>query len=691
MKLLGIDVGGTFTDFILHDTETLESWVLKISSGEDTAATIAGGTEEITAKAGCAPADIGLLIHGTTVATNAILEFNGATVGMITTEGFRDVTHIGRHQRPMSYSIRQEIPWQARPLVRRRHRRPVPQRMVPPSGEVVEELDREAVANAARELAAEGVDSVAICFLFSYLNPDHEDEAAAIVRKVMPDAFVCTSSGVVPQFREFERFTTTAVNAFVGPDTRSYIGRLDDRLREIGAEDVLYVMQSNGGTAKPEAAMERPVTLLLSGPVGGVMGGIWASGGDKQYLATLDVGGTSADIGIVAERGLVEARSRDTWIAGYPIMVPMIDIETIGAGGGSVAYVDEAGGLHVGPRSAGARPGPAAYGRGGTEPTVTDANVVLGRLPSELAGGLELRPDLAEQAVGAVAEKLGLGLLETAAGIIRVVNESMAAALRTKTIERGLDPRDFLLAGFGGGGPLQTAEVARLLGITRVLIPEHPGVTSASGLLTTDLRYDVTQSYLQPLAGVDPEELGRRYEAEEEVMRERLREDGIADEDITIEWAADLRYQGQSYELKVPLQSRRIDAETIAGLSEDFHETHRKEFGHAFTDMGIAFVNLRLTGTGRLPRLSAPTVSGGSVEEAHVGDTSASFDSGDGVSTVDVSVYAHEKLPVGERVPGPAIVTQVDSTTLVPPDCTVERDPSNNLVIEIPPAAGASA
>ncbi|MFN8215206.1 MAG: hydantoinase/oxoprolinase family protein [Solirubrobacterales bacterium] len=688
MKLLGIDVGGTFTDFILHDTQTRESWVLKISSGEDTAATIAGGTEEITRLAACSPSDIGLLIHGTTVATNAILEFKGATVGMITTEGFRDVTHIGRHQRPMSYSIRQVIPWQARPLVLRRHRRPVPQRMIPPSGEVITELDRDAVVRAARELKAEGVDSVAVCFLFSYLNSAHEDEAAQIVREEMPDAFVCTSSGVVPQFREFERFTTTAVNAFVGPVTRSYIGRLDERLREIGAEDLLYVMQSNGGTAKPEAAMERPVTLLLSGPVGGVMGGIWASGGNAPYLATLDVGGTSADIGIVAESGLVEARSRDTWIAGYPIMVPMIDIETIGAGGGSIAYVDEAGGLHVGPRSAGALPGPAAYARGGTEPTVTDANVVLGRLPAELAGGLQLRRDLAEEAVGRVAERLGLDLLETAAGIVRVVNENMAAALRTKTIERGLDPRDFLLAGFGGGGPLQTAEVARLLGITRVLIPEHPGVTSAGGLLTTDLRYDVTQSYLQPLTDVDPPELARRYEAEEEAMRARLRKDGIADDDIAIEWAADLRYQGQSYELKVPLESSRIDADTLSRLSEAFHETHRREFGHAFPGMGIAFVNLRLTGTGRLPRLSAPTVEGGSTEDAHLVDTPATFESEGGVYTVDVPVYAHEKLPVDESVPGPAIVTQVDSTTLVPPDCTVERDPHNNLIIEIPPGAG---
>ena len=681
MRALGIDVGGTFTDFILFDTESERSWVLKLSSGMDTAATVSDGIDQIAAAAGIGPAEVDLLIHGTTVATNALLEYDGAEVGMVTTEGFRDVTHIGRHQRPLNYSIKIDIPWQARPLVKRRHRIPVGERIVPPSGEVLRPLDRDGVRAAAEKLGASGVESVAVCFLFSYLNPQHEEEAAAIVRDVLPDAFVCTSSGVVPQFREFERFTTTAINAFVGPKVTTYVDRLAAEVGAAGVETGLHIMQSNGGTATPEVAAQRPVTLLLSGPVGGVMGGIWSAEREQAYLATLDVGGTSADIGIVTEDGLVEARSRDTWIAGYPVMVPMIDIETIGAGGGSVAYVDAAGGLHVGPRSAGAQPGPAAYGRGGTEPTVTDANVVLGRLPHELAGGLVLDQEAAERAVAGLAGELGLAVLETAAGIVRLVNENMAAALRTKTVQRGLDPREFLLCAFGGAGPLQAAELARILEIPRILVPPHPGVTSAAGLLTSDLRYDVSKSYLRPLGEVDPAALHAAFEREEEALREQLRSDGRGDDEIAIEWGADLRYQGQSYELKIPIGDRRVSAEGVDALKRAFHQAHEQEFGHHFPEFGIELVNLRLTGIGMLPHPHHEEVTGGSLAEAHISDAQVAFRLNGSVDRVATPIYDREALPVNEQVEGPAVIVQLDSTTLVPPGSTAERDPINNLIV----------
>ena len=681
MKALGIDVGGTFTDFIMFDTDSQQSWVLKLSSGQDTAATVSDGIDQIASAAGTSPADIDLLIHGTTVATNALLEYEGAEVGMVTTEGFRDVTHIGRHQRPLNYSIRLDIPWQARPLVKRRHRIPVPERIAPPAGEVLTPLDRDAVRAAAEKLGAAGVESVAVCFLFSYLNPQHEEEAAAVVREVLPGAFVCTSSEVVPQFREFERFTTTAINAFVGPKVKTYVDRLANEVGAAGLETGLHIMQSNGGTATPEVAAQRPVTLLLSGPVGGVMGGIWSAEREQSYLATLDVGGTSADIGIVTEEGLVEARSRDTWIAGYPVMVPIIDIETIGAGGGSVAYVDAAGALHVGPRSAGAHPGPAAYGRGGTEPTVTDANVVLGRLPHQLAGGLTLDEEAAERAVAGLAEELGLSVLDTAAGIVRIVNENMAAALRTKTVERGLDPREFLLCAFGGAGPLQAAELARILEIPRILVPPHPGVTSAAGLLTSDLRYDVSRSYLQPLGEVDPTALHGAFEREEQVLREQLRSDGRGDDDIRIDWGADLRYQGQSYELKIAIGDRQVSAESVDELKSSFHQAHEQEFGHHFPEFEIELVNLRLTGIGVLPHPRHEEVQGRSLAEAHIRDVEVVFRLNGSVESVATPIYDREAMPVNEPVEGPAVIVQLDSTTLVPPGSMAERDSINNLIV----------
>lgn len=684
MRALGIDVGGTFTDFVLFDAGTKQSRILKLSSGVDIASTIIQGIGKITEQAGITPAEVDLLIHGTTVATNALLEYDGAEAGMITTGGFRDVTHIGRHQRPQNYSIQQDIPWQVRPLVKRRHRHAVAERLIPPRGEVLVELDRDEVRRAAETMKGAGVEAVSICFLFSYLNPKHEREAAEIVREVMPDAFVCTSHEVVPQFREFERFTTTAINAFVGPKVKRYIQKLNHEIQVAGVGSALHVMQSNGGTASPEVASERPVTLLLSGPVGGIMGGIWSAEREGISLATLDIGGTSADIGIVTENRLVEARSRDTWIAGYPVMVPMIDIETIGAGGGSIAYVDRAGALHVGPRSAGAQPGPAAYQRGGTEPTVTDANVVLGRLPQSLAGGLELSRELAEQAVESVCEYVGLPMLETAAGIIRIVNENLAAALRTKTIERGLDPRDFLLCGFGGGGPAQVAELAAILDIPRVLIPPYPGVTSAAGLLTSDLRYDVTQSYLMPLHGIELPELQVRFQEQEQRLRERLRGDGRAEDEIRVDWGVDLRYQGQSYELKIAMPSKDLGAETVEQLKRAFHEGHEKEFGHHFPEYDVELVNLRLTSIGELPHLTQAEVTGKTLDEARVTRTEVGFADVNGkVRMLETDIYDRTLMPIDEEIPGPSIVVQLDSTTLTPPNCTVRRDHINNLLITV--------
>ncbi|MEN8195436.1 MAG: hydantoinase/oxoprolinase family protein, partial [Pseudomonadota bacterium] len=394
MKLIGVDVGGTFTDLVYTDTDNGRTSIRKVATTpDDPSVGVVNGTMQLCEMQGISVADIDHVYHGTTIATNSVLEYKGARTGVVTTKGYRDILHIGRHQRPQHYSIMQEIPWQDRPLARRRHRKVVTERLIPPNGDVLKPLDEDEVRQAARELKDEGVESIAVCMLFSYLNPDHEERAKEIILEEYPDVFVTTSASVSPQFREFERFTTAAMNAFVGPKVRNYVEHLSGSLRDAGVKGELHIMRSNGGVATPALVAERPVLTLLSGPSAGVMGGAWS--GDlsgRTNVITFDVGGTSADIGVVTDGTFSEAAARDTWIAGYPVMVPMIDIHTIGAGGGSIAHVDAAGAFKVGPESAGAVPGPVAYGEGGDRPTVTDANLVLGRLDKDnfLGGEMSL-------------------------------------------------------------------------------------------------------------------------------------------------------------------------------------------------------------------------------------------------------------------------------------------------------------
>ncbi|MBT3536656.1 MAG: hydantoinase/oxoprolinase family protein, partial [Rhodospirillaceae bacterium] len=390
MKLIGVDVGGTFTDLMYGDTDSQTVAIHKVpTTPDDPSRGVIQGMLEICARFDVDRGDVDHVLHGTTIATNAVLEYKGATTGMVTTEGYRDILHIGRHQRPQHYSIMQDIPWQDRPLVQRRHRKVVAERLAPPDGAILTPLDEDAVRTAARELREAGVEAIAVCFLFSYINPAHEDRAAEIIREEYPECFVTTSSAVSPQFREFERFTTAAMNAFIGPRVRTYVKDLEGALSENGFKADLHVMGSNGGVATGAMVSDRPVLTLLSGPAAGVLGGAMSGErSDRNRLITFDVGGTSADIGLVVDGQFAEATARDTWIGGYPVMAPMIDIHTIGAGGGSIAHLDAGQAFRVGPQSAGAEPGPAAYGRGGALPTVTDANVVLGRLqPGNFLGG----------------------------------------------------------------------------------------------------------------------------------------------------------------------------------------------------------------------------------------------------------------------------------------------------------------
>lgn len=689
MILVGVDVGGTFTDLVLAEPEAGRTAIHKVSSTpEDPSVGVVEGILGLCRSADVAPSGVAHVLHGTTIATNAALQHRGAECGMITTRGYRDVLHIGRHQRPQHYSIQQRIPWQDTPLVKRRHRLVVGERLVPPRGEVLVPLAEEEVREAARALRAAGVESIAVCFLFSYLNPAHERRAREIVLEEHPDAFVTLSSEIAPQFREFERFTTAAMNAFVGPEVRGYVRRLEGRMREAGLLADLHIMASNGGVATAQGVAERPVATMLSGPAAGVLGGTWAGAlSGRGDLITLDIGGTSADIGIVTGGRFAEATARDTWIAGFPLLTPMIDIHTIGAGGGSIARVDAGGAFRVGPQSAGAVPGPAGYGRGGVRPTVTDANIVLGRLdPGNFLGGaMALDAAASGRVVGELAAELRLTIEEAALGVLTIVNANMANAIRGRTVQKGIDPRGYALVAFGGAGPLHAVDVARGLGVREVLVPPHPGITSAMGLLTTDLKYDAVRTLFQTSGALDLSRMSADFAAMEAEIAAQFVLDGVDPARAAFERAGDLRYAGQGYELRVAFSAGAVDEALVAAALDRFHAQHRAEYGHAFPASPVEIVNLRVTGLGPRPKLGRPEPRhGGTLVEATLRRAPVVFAGADNRPVrAETAFLARDRLPVGESIPGPAIVLQTDSTTVVPPGCTLIAEAGGNLLIAL--------
>jgi N-methylhydantoinase A len=688
MRLIGVDVGGTFTDVVLFDTDNDDTAIHKVpTTVDDPSRGVMQGVLELCRDVGVDPASISHLYHGTTIATNAVLEYKGARTGMITTKGYRDIIHIGRHQRPMHYSIMQEIPWQHHPLVRRAFCKVISERLIPPKGEVLTKLDEDAVRRAARELAQQGVESITICFLFSYLNPEHEERAKSIVLEESPDAFVTTSSSVVPQFREFERFTTAAMNAFVGPKVRDYVGQLGKAMSTAGLKAELRIMRSNGGLATPQTIADLPILTLLSGPAAGVLGGAWSGTlSGRRNLITFDIGGTSADIGVVTDGRFNESSARDTWVGGYPVIVPMIDIHTIGAGGGSIAHVDSGGTFKVGPQSAGSQPGPAAYGRGGTLATVTDANLVLGRLDKGnfLGGHMKLDLDAARQAISELASRLRLDLHEAAEGAITVVNSNMANAIRSRTVQKGIDPRHYALVAFGGAGPLHGAEVAGMVGIPEIIVPPYPGITSAMGLLTTDIKYESLRTVFLISTDIDFERLNREFTNMRADLEDQFRADGFGSSEIGFRRSADARYLGQGYELRIDMPEGVIDAAAITGAFDEFHAVHKAEYGHAFAHSPIEIVNIRLTGVAPTPtirRVKMP--AGGSLRDALIKTDGCFFRRSGRLEQMDTAFYRRELLPVGEMIEGPAIILQTDTTTVVPPGSTIVADGTGNLIIQV--------
>ena len=682
---VGVDVGGTNTDLVLESERGV--FFHKVpSTPRDQSEGVLKGLLELCETAGVTRDDVDLVVHGTTVATNITIEHTGAEVGMLTTRNFRDVLHIARHKRPHNFSLHFDVPWQSRPLVKRRNRIPVTERILPPDGRVGTPLDENDVLEAIRIFRKRGIGSVVIGFLFSFINDEHERRARAIVEQEMPDAYVCCSADVANVLREYERFSTAAMNAFIGPKTSLYLTNLSDRLARSGFRANLRLIQSNGGVSTVEACSERAVNILMSGPAGGVIGGR-AEGllAGAENVITVDIGGTSADISTVPAGRIKIMNPRDSYVNGHPILVPMIDLVTIGAGGGSIAYVDSAGGFHVGPRSAGADPGPACYGKGGDEPTVTDAQVALGRLDADkmLGGDLPIDPDLANRAIERqIGRKLGLSVEDAALGIIRVINSNMALAIRSNSVARGVDPREFSLVPFGGAGPLHGVALAEAVSARDVLVPVAPGITAAMGLLETDMQYEHVRSFITSLTHVDAAAVERLSALVEELVgrcRRDLEADGVPPERQTFRRIAECRYHGQGFELRAEIPEGRLGADGVRRIVESFHAQHRFDYGYAFDDGEVELITVRVIGTDevealRLRRLER--ANGASYRSALLYSRPTTFDDG---AAADTPRYDRTQLLAGHLVAGPAILVQHDSTVLVPPNYAAEVNEYGSL------------
>ncbi len=692
MIRVGVDVGGTFTDIILenHDANKNEVTVTKVSSTpHDQSEGVVKGVLQVCQLAGVSPSDIDMLYHGTTVATNMVIERDGAEVGMLTTRGFRDILHMARHKRPHNFSLQYEVPWQSKPLVKRRNRIPITERLMPPTGEVETPLNEDEVRAAAELLKKRGINSIVVAFLFSFLNNDHEMRAKEIVSSIHPDAYIYTSSEVVNVIREYERFSSTAMNAYIGPKTARYLSNLENRLKKEGINSQVRIMQSNGGISTIENSSDRPIGLLLSGPAGGVIGA--RSTGEYNNISniiTIDIGGTSADISVIQDGDLRIKNPRDTEVASLPVLVPMLDIDAIGAGGGSIAYIDDGGAFRVGPKSAGAVPGPACYGNGGEHPTVTDAQVVLGRLDQEqfLGGDIVIKPELAEKAIKThIADPLGMSVTEAALGILKIINNNMALAINSNSVAKGIDPRGFTLMGFGGAGPLHAVALAEMISAKNIISPSQPGITAALGLLVSDLKYEYTRSVLIPLNQASDNDLAQINQIVEDLKAEadqQLDQDNVPKDKRQYEYIMECRYLGQGFELRAKMPNEPLTTKNVQVVIDNFYDVHKQQYGHAFKDQITEAITVRVVASADVEKLQLNKLEkGGSKnpEYAHLYNRDTVFDDNKAVSTPR---YDRGKLKSGDTISGPAIVTQHNSTTIIPPDYTATILEVGDILIE---------
>lgn len=688
MKRIGVDVGGTFTDLMYWDEDgTIAVHKIPSTPQDPSVATVAG-VGELAERVGVSVEALDQFLHGTTVATNIVLEHNGSDVGLITTEGFRDILHIARKKRPLNYSSYQDLPWQKWQLVRRRNRRVVRER-INAAGEILTPLDEDGVREQVRVLKANGVRAIAVCFLHAYRNPVHEQAVKRIVEEEYPGVFISLSSEVAPQYREYERFSTTALNAYVGPKVSGYVTNLVDTARESGLRGDVRLMTSAGGLITSRRAVEHPVSLLTSGVVAGLLGGC-AIGKASGYesVITLDVGGTSADIGVAADGKLRMKHLLDTRIGDYHAMVPMAEVDTIGAGGGSIAFIDEGGMFRVGPRSAGAVPGPACYARGGTEPTSTDAMVAMGwlREDSFLSGAMRVETDLAIKAIEEhVAAKLGISVQHAAIGIFQILAHAMTEAISLHSVRKGYDPRDFSLVAEGGAGPLYAWHIAQQLNVPRVIVPAHPGIASAMGLLSTDIRVEVPATVWTSSAEPDTDRIAAEIDRLSAQVVEQVTADGLSPDDVVIERSLDCRYIGQGYELRVPAPDGPVDADWVARAAESFHQVHERTYLQRFDDKPVHFVNVRVAAVGKVGHVPLAEVEAGGPDPSGAlkATTQTLFwDEGNQPAEFTTNVYDRDRLKAGNVIDGPAIVEQFDSTTIIGPGQRATVDRVGHIIIE---------
>ena len=678
MYRIGVDVGGTFTDFTLLDEQAGRLHYHKTpSTPGDPSAAVETGLAELIARHGIEPKDIAYLGHGTTVALNMLLERRAPTIGLLTTRGFRDVLEIARQTRPHLYDYKVTRP---EPLARRAHRLEIPER-VTVDGTVLTPLDEAAVEQAAMRLRDAGIEAVAICFLHAYRFPDHEQRAGEIVRRILPDAFVCLSSDVLPEFREYERSSTTAVNAYVGPRMKRYIRRLEDRIASVGIRRSPYIIHSNGGLLTVEAASTYPVRTCLSGPAAGVVGAaaVGAAAGVPDILA-FDVGGTSTDVSLVLGGRPLFTSERS--VGGHPIKSPAIDVNAIGAGGGSIAWIDAGGALKVGPHSAGAEPGPVAYGRGGEEVTLTDANIVLGRLnPAALLGGrMAMDAAAARHAIETkIAGRLGLSVEDTAIGIIRVAASGIARAIRSVASAKGYNPTEFSLFAYGGAGPLLASDVNDEVGCRRILIPREPGTLCARGILLSDLTLDFVRTQMRRAdadgwAAVRESFAGLERDAEAWLAR-----DAVAEKDRGCRRYVEARYEGQSFEIRVEFD-RPLSQVSLDDFLAAFADEHRTQYSYDIPDRRIEIVNCRLDAIGRTPKPPMSAAAEGEPGRSKIATRQVHF--GRAFGWQEATIHDRNRLGPGDTVRGPAIVEEMSSTTVIPPDHAARVDEIGNLVME---------
>jgi N-methylhydantoinase A len=685
---LGVDIGGTFTDLVLFDESSGEVFISKISSTpKNPAIGFIDGIKKINKQVPFAYEDIKYLVHGTTVATNSLLEYKTARTGLLTTAGFKDVLEIGRHFRKDLYNL-----FQTKPpiLVTRDLRKEVTER-VDADGNIIKAIDQEGVKQLLQELIDQGVDSIAVGYLHAYVNPLHENITVNMIRDLYPEIYSCASSEIVPEYREYERISTTVVNAAVMPIVDKYLDELEKRLQELGINTRLYVMQSNGGMVTAEIVRRRPVNIIESGPAAGVIASAYIGkqvGEDK--IISFDIGGTTAKLGLIEggnikmkteyEVGGVTHGGRGE---GYPIKIPVIDLVEIGAGGGSIAWLDEGGALRVGPHSAGADPGPVCYGIGGTEVTNTDCHVVLGRInPNYFLGGeMSLDIEGARKALeDKLAKPLNMSVEKVASGVIEIKNANMLKALRAVSIEKGYDPREFTLVTFGGAGSLHAADMATLAGISKVIIPPSQGVASALGLLVADIRHDFVQSYMSDFRLLDLDKLNNIFLNLEKKALTVLRQDGNGNNDYILRRSADIRYVGQAYEVNVDVPSGSIDKKLALQLEDQFHKEHMRLFAHAAESDPIELVNLRTTIFSIVQKPAVKKLTAGNADPANAykGTRKVYFtDSG----FIDCPTYERSLLQYENRISGPAIIEQMDSTVVVTSNFTVNVDQYGNLVM----------